>query len=91
MQHTESIRIRRALCKFYLIWEECRRHDLIFNKNTQNGGKCPHSAILRREVSPLGGVYLSFELNWEECRRRDLIFNKNTQNGGKCPHSAEYI
>ena len=22
------------------------------------------SAILRREVSPLGGVYLSFELNW---------------------------
>ena len=27
-------------------------------------------------MSPLGGVYLSFELNWEECRRHDLIFNK---------------
>ena len=49
------------------------------------------SAILRREVSPLGGVFLSFRLNWEECRRHDLIFNKNTQNGRKYPHSAEII
>ena len=28
---------------------------------------------IRRKVSPLGGVYLSFALNWEECRRRDLL------------------
>ena len=34
-----------------------------------------------RKVSPLGGVYLSFELNWEECRRRETLLSIEIQYG----------
>ena len=44
----------------------------------------------RSEVSPLGGVYLSFGLNWEECRRRETLLSFEIQYSKKCPPSAEF-
>ena len=44
----------------------------------------------RSEVSPLGGIYLSFELNWEECRRRETMLSIEIQYDKKCPPSAEF-
>ena len=53
-----------------------------------NLGEMPQSRLIvipirlkRSEVSPLGGVYLSFWLNWEECRRRETLLSIEIQNG----------
>ena len=37
---------------------------------------CRRKRSLRREVFPLGGLYVSFYLIWGKCRRRDLFLIK---------------
>ena len=68
---TESVPAWRTLCKFLL--------DL---------GKMPQPRLIvipirsnRSKVSPLGGVYLSFELNRAECRCRETLLSIEIQYG----------
>ena len=55
----------RGLC--LSLWGRCRL--------------CRQKRSVRWKVSPLGGVYLSFELNWEECRRRERLLLSEIQYG----------
>ena len=68
---TESVPTWRTLCKFLL-----------------NLGEMPQPRLIvipirskRSEVSPLGGVYLSFWLNWEEYRCRETLLSIEIQYG----------
>ena len=42
---------------------------------------CRQKRSVQWKVSPLGGVYLSFELNWEECRCCETLLSIEIQNG----------
>ena len=68
---TESVPTWRTLCKFLLDLGEMPQPWLIVIPIRSK----------RSEVSPLGGVYLSFGLNWEECRCRETLLSFEIQNG----------
>ena len=42
---------------------------------------CRRKRSLRREVFPLGGLYVSFYLIWGKCRRREMLLSIEIQYG----------